>query len=419
MDYPYPKEGPRALGLDALFVRACRSPFLKRKLDQAGVGPECPADWESWWAIAPTTKEELRRLRSFEEEFCPIEREAVVEYWRSGGVTGRPFFYPRTATDIEASQEAFARGLRLAGVGPSDAFMCSLPIGIHPAGQQLARAAERIGAATLWAGAGNQTPSATQIELIHELGVTVWSGMASFGLHLAHLAEAAGRSLAESRVRVLVTTAEPLSHSKRELLAKLWGARVVDVFGLSEITLFGAECGRRPGHHIWCKNVFCEVLDPDTLRPAPRGAVGVLCVSAISPSEATPFLRWLSGDLVRLEQGCECSEKDEPRLVHSGRTTDFFKVKGVNLNHAEFEEALYRVPDLRDYQVLVTAGDRLQLRLECVDGSHAQVREAVDRLLAEQFGLRGDIAYVERGTIAKEDEKQVKARRFIDQRETT
>ena len=61
----------------------------------------------------------------------------------------------------------------------------------------------------------------------------------------------------------------------------------------------------------------------------------------------------------------------------------FFKVKGVNLNYAEFEEALYRVPDLRDYQVLVTAGDRLQLRLECVDGSAAQVREAVDRLLKE------------------------------------
>src|SRR6185436_4701234 len=104
--------------------------------------------------------------------------------------------YPRTARDLENSLAAFERCLRFAGVTAADTFMCSLPIGIHPAGQQTVRAAEQIGAAAIWAGAGSQTPSAAQVDLVHELGATVWCGMPSFGTNLGHIAEAAGRPLA-------------------------------------------------------------------------------------------------------------------------------------------------------------------------------------------------------------------------------
>ena len=413
---PYVQGGPRALGLERALARALRSPFMARKLGQAGIGLDDLVGWEGWLAIPPTTKDELRALRSFEEMFCISPRSDVVEFWRSGGVSGRPLFYPRTKLDVEESLVAFSRGLQLAGVTRGDTLMCSLPLGIHPAGQQMVRAAERLGAATLWAGAGNQTPSLTQIELIHELGVTVWCGMASFGLHLAHLADAAGRTLLQSKVRTVITTAEPLSESKRALLGALWSARVVDTFGMSELTLFGAECGRRAGCHIWSDHVFCEVLDPRSSQPVPPGEVGVLCVTGLRGTEATPFVRWLSGDMVRLEYGCACDEARHPRLVHSGRTTDFFKVKGVNLNHGELEDALYQVPDLRDYRVTVTRQDDLRIELECADGMVARVRQAVEDLFVHRFGVRAEIVPVARGTIVKSTEVEVKARRFIDQR---
>jgi phenylacetate-CoA ligase len=204
--------------------------------------PSLGIDWGQWLAIPPTTKEELRAIPSPEDELWIVRREDAVEFWRSGGVTGRPLFYPRTATDIAHSLEAFARCLAFAGVSRSDTFLCSLPIGVHPAGQQAVRAAEQIGAATVWAGAGNQTASLAQVDLVHDLGATVWCGMPSFGLHLAHLAEAAGRPVDRSAVHTLVTTAEALSRPKRAVLERLWGARVVDVFGMSEVTLMGAEC---------------------------------------------------------------------------------------------------------------------------------------------------------------------------------
>jgi phenylacetate-CoA ligase len=332
-------------------------------------------------------------------------------------VTGKPLFYPRSASDVDDSLAAFARNLRFAGLRAQDTFLCSLPIGIHPAGQQMVRAAELIGAATVWAGAGNQTPSATQIELLHDLGVTVWCGMASFGLQLAHLAEGEARPLAESGVHTVMTTAEMLSSSKRALLAKLWGARVVDLFGMSEIGLMGAECGRRPGLHVWRDDSFCEVLDPDTHAPVEVGAVGVLCVTPVSGGTAIPFVRWLSGDVVRMEYGCECEAADQPRVIHSGRTLSFFKVKGVNLGHPELEEALYAVSSLLDFRVLVEPGDRLLAEVECEAGESEAVRDRVEALFVRRFGVRAEVAMLARGTIARSLEGQLKAQRFVDRRE--
>ncbi|MGH7804010.1 MAG: phenylacetate--CoA ligase family protein, partial [Candidatus Binatia bacterium] len=312
--------------LERAAVRAWQAPFFRKKLQAAGFAPGTWLDWNRWRAIPPTTKDELRAMPSFSDEVLVAPRDEIAEYWRSGGVTGRPLFYPRTHADIEASLEGFANALRLCGVGGSDVFLCSLPIGIHPAGQQTARAAELLGAAAIWAGAGNQTPSAAQIELVHELRATVWCGMASFGLHLGHLAEAAGKSLADSAVHTVITTAEVLSPKKRELLERLWGARVLDMFGMSEVTLMGAECGRRPGLHVWRTHSFCEVLDEGTLEPVKPGEVGVLCVTPLRTGNAVPFLRWLSGDVVRIEEGCDCAHRDDPRLIHAGRTLAFFKV---------------------------------------------------------------------------------------------
>ena len=51
------------------------------------------------------------------------------------------------------------------------------------------------------------------------------------------------------------------------------------------------ECGRRPGLHAWKEVSFCEVLDPDGLRPVPPGEVGVLCVTPVAGGNALPFVR--------------------------------------------------------------------------------------------------------------------------------
>ena len=227
------------------------------------------------------------------------------------------------------------------GIGPGDLCHISFPLGVHPAGQVWARSAQLFGVGMIWVGAGNAYPSEAQLDLIQTLRPTVFIGMSSFALHLANLAEAKGIDLAASSVRKLVCSAETLSDAKREKLARLWGAEVFDVFGMSEAGLMGAESAAHDGIHIWTDMYFIEVVDPETGKSVPEGEIGTLCVTPLWTNHATPFLRWNSGDLVSFvpqSKGSGLYADLFPMIRHANRTTGFFKVRGVNVNHAEFED---------------------------------------------------------------------------------
>jgi phenylacetate-CoA ligase len=407
---------PEALGLDRVLESALAAPFHVRRGTSAGWDPGAPLSWERWLSIPPMSKDELRAVPYLVRDFCLTGPEDVSEFWRSGGVTGRPVFYPRTATDVEASLDAFTRTLRAAGLTRDDVLMVSLPIGIHPAGQQLARAAERLGAGVVWAGAGNQTPAAEQARLVRELGVTAWAGMPSFGLTLAELARDADAPLDVGPVGLLITTAEDLSDAKRDRLEKLWGARVVDVFGMSELTLLGVECGAAPGFHMWADVAYCEVLDEDTLRPVPDGEPGVLCVTPLTTGSCTPFVRWLSGDIVTMSRGCTCPLAAHPLVRHTGRLQSFFKIRGVNVGHVELEDLLLRQDAVADFRVVARDSTELLVDVECREGStdSSTAQQLADRI-RDAFGVRPAVRVVPRGTIDRLVAGQLKAQRFVSE----
>ena len=198
--------------------RALQSPFWKQRLPKLDL--ERVHEPDVWRHIPVLTKEALREIPAdrFHEEFCIAPRTQVVEYWRSGGATGRPLFYPRSAEDMETNIMAFERAWALIGATADDCAHISFPLGVHPVAHLYARAAINLGIGTVWCGAGSNTASDAQLELIGELKPTIWIGMASYGLHLANLAEVKGFDLKNSSVSKLLVAAEPLSPVKREKL---------------------------------------------------------------------------------------------------------------------------------------------------------------------------------------------------------
>src|SRR3989449_9979284 len=193
----------------------------------------CSRDWSSdvcssdlWRRIPVLTKEDLRQIppERFHDEFCIAPRTKVVEYWRSGGATGRPLFYPRSAEDMVTNIMAFERAWALIGATADDCAHISFPLGVHPVAHLYARAAINLGIGTVWCGAGTNTPSETQLELIEQLKPTIWIGMASYGLHLANLAEVRGFDLKSSSVTKLLVAAEPFAAVKRKTVQSACGA---------------------------------------------------------------------------------------------------------------------------------------------------------------------------------------------------
>ena len=381
---------------------------------------------EEWAKIPILDKDVLRNMsdREFYEDFCiaPEADDSIAEYWRSGGSTGRPLFYPRTHKDMTAALRSFSRVFACAGVELPARVHCSFPLGIHPVGQVMARSAERLGMGVLWAGAGTTTPSMLQLELMQRLQPDVWTGMSSYGLHLANLADAQGHDLASGPVKYVMCSAEPLSAAKREKLERMWGARVRDNFGMTEAGMMGAEDGDCDGFRLWTDMFHVEVVDPVTHAPLPDGEPGALVVTALQTNHCTPFLRWLSGDIVTLRHGVagEGAFSIFPVLKHAHRTAGFFKVRGVNLNHGEFEDFVFSDPSVNDFKCeAVSENDQDALRV-CIEVKRGVDAVATAQSLASRvkqvFELTPDVVVLETGTLAREFEASVKAPRMVDRR---
>jgi phenylacetate-CoA ligase len=404
-------------------AQARRAPFYRGRLEH--VDADRLDDPEEWRKIPLLDKDTLRKLddRAFYRDFCLPADDGIAEYWRSGGATGAPLFYPRSFADIEAAMVGFARIYDCTGCRRGGRAHVSFPLGIHPVGQMLARAAGMRGIAVNWAGAGATTPSALQLELIERLQPTIWMGMSSYGLHLANLAEARGLDLAARSVETVLCSAEALSDAKREKLARQWGARVRDTFGMTEAGMMGAEDEAGRGFRIWTDMFLIEVLDPRSHEPVKEGAVGALVVTPLWTNAITPFLRWSSGDLVTWQRGDDDSGPFSvfPLVKHAHRTSGFFKIRGININHADFEDFIFRNVDITDFKAEFVNERDLETLLVSIE-----VRRGVDPVAAAEhlkaavharFELTPRIVVVETGTLAKEFEASVKTPRFADRRQ--
>jgi phenylacetate-CoA ligase len=401
---------------------ARKAPFYQGKLDH--IREDRLDDPEEWAKIPIVDKETLRGIANDHtaSQFCIAGHEEIAEYWRSGGATGVPLFYPRTFMDMQYAYLQLARCWACAGVRAGDLCHMSFPLGVHPAGQLWARSANLADVGVIWVGSGANTPSVVQLELIQRLKPTIWMGMPSYGLHLANLAEAQGIDLANSRVRKVLVGAEALSNAKQEKLERMWGAEVNDLFGMTEIGILGGDSRLHAGFHIWTDQALFEVVDEATGLPVAEGEDGLMVITPLFINNATTFLRWSSGDIVSIRR---CEEDAGPFSVfpvmrHAHRTTGFFKIRGVNINHAELEDFMFRIPVVNDFRVeLITVADReiLKLMVEIKrDAEAASVSSRIADELRAAFEVRPEVEVLPLGTLAKEFEASVKAPRFLDRR---
>jgi len=404
--------------------RAKQSKFLAKRV--SGINPKKLDDPNEWGKIPVLTKDELRKLSTeeFYRDFCIAGFDRAVEFWRSGGATGKPLFYPRSAADMRTMLGvAFRRIWPCIGATAKDTLHVSFPLGIHPVGQLAPRSAEMEGLATVWAGAGTTTPSEVQLELILSLRPTIVAAMPSYALHLANVAESRGIDLAGSSVKKLLVSAEPLTEAKRAKLARSWGAAVYNSFGMTEGAMTSVERHGLGQMIAWTDLFFLEVIDSTTGKPVAPGEAGALVMTPLWSNEITPFLRWLTGDIVRIAPQKKTGDPFSvfPILEHALRTEGFFKIRGVNINHGDLEDFMFGQGAVQDFKgEAVTAADgqdHLRLLVELRRGADAF---AVTRALADAVKLKFEqacqIEILAAGTLAQEFEKSVKAPRFVDKR---
>jgi phenylacetate-CoA ligase len=287
-------------------AQAAKSPYYAAKFKEAGIDPEDVASRDDVAKLPLTTKEDLRL--SYPAGMLTVKPEEVVRMHTSSGTTGKPTAIFHTREDIENWAELMARCLGMAGATPTDIFQNMTGYGLFTGGLGLHYGAERLGMWVIPAGAGN---TARQIMLIRDFHVTIIHATPSYAMHVAERMVQEGDDPSSLGLKIGVLGAEPYTEEMRLKLQDLYGFRVFNSYGLSEMNGPGVafECPYQNGMHIWEDSYLVEVLNPETLAPVRPGEVGELVLTTLRRT-AMPLIRYRTRDLTRIVKGdCKCGLK--------------------------------------------------------------------------------------------------------------
>jgi len=153
----------------------------------------------------------------------------------------------------------------------------------------------------------------------------------SVALFAAHARER-GISLQSPDLRVVCTTGEPLYPHQRALIADVFKVPVANEFGSRDI---GFTAHETPANEmlLMSESIILEVLDSDG-KPVAAGELGEAVMTGLC-SEAQPFIRYRTGDMVRLaSEPASCGRGLHMIGEIGGRSTDFIVRSDGSIMHA-------------------------------------------------------------------------------------
>lgn len=303
-----------------------------------------------------TTADDLRENEM--DLLCvkPGEISRIVTL-NTGGSTGKPKRIYFTEEDQQLTVDFFEHGMQLMA-DSSDNVLILMPARMPGSiGRLLSQGIKNFGASTIEYGLPDMKPAELTdsktaeeaekiLELIKQENVT---GIVALPTHMAMLAEVMQRkcrsilkqanipevsndicrrefaknigtvcsnesclsedSLYEriSSVKWVLLSAEYISKQHTEKIAKAFNCKVYEHYGMTEMGLGCAvSCGCGEGYHVRETDLYIEIIDPKTGKPAEDGQAGEIVFTTLT-RKGMPFIRYRTGDCSRwITESCSC-----------------------------------------------------------------------------------------------------------------
>lgn len=399
--------------------------FYRRRMDEAGVSPSDIHGIEDISKLPFMTKQDLRDNYPTGTFAAPMR--SIVRFHASSGTTGKPIVAGYTQHDLDCWSEGVARVLTAAGAGQDDRIQVSYGYGLFTGGLGAHDGATKIGAAVLPTSAGN---TSKQLMLMKDLQTTALCCTPSYALFLAEAIEnSKDVDLKDMALKRGFFGAEPWTENMRRELETKLGIKAYDIYGLTEVSGpgVGGECEYQDGTHLWEDMFFPEIINPETLAPAPHGEMGELVFTTLT-KEGMPVIRYRTRDLTSLNyERCRCGRTMVRMGRILGRSDDMMIIRGVNVFPSTIESVILEIPEFTgQYFVNVdrvnnvdTFDIDVELRPEVYQDDPSHIFKLKDRLvgrLVSVLGIRPVIHIVEPGTIER---SQGKAKHVCDKRKFT
>ncbi len=353
---------------------ALKSPMYKKRLGELGITADSINCVEDIRKIPFTTKNDLRNNYPF--GLVGGDLKDAIRIHSSSGTTGHPTVVAYSRHDIESWANMIARSMYMVGCRNTDVFQNSSGYGMFTGGLGFQYGAEKLGAVTLPAGAGN---SKRQIMFIKDFGTTCLHAIPSYAIRLAEVFKEEGVDPRSTKLRTLFIGAEPHTEEQRRRIERLLGVKAYNSFGMTEMNGPGVafECKEQNGMHVWEDNYIIEIIDPDTLEPVPDGEMGEMVLTTLD-RDMMPILRYRTRDLTRIITGeCPCGRTHRRIDRIKGRTDDMFIIKGVNVFPMQVEKILVKYPGL---------GSNYLITLETIDNNDVMTVEVeLDDIISDAY----------------------------------
>lgn len=373
-------------------------------------------DFEDLKRLPFTTKKELAQDQI---DNAPLGRnhsyptESYIRYHQTSGTTGRPL----KVLDTEQSWDWWARCwsevLKSSGVTKSDVCYLAFSFGPFVGFWAAHEGIQKLGALAI---PGGTMSSEQRLQSMLDNNATVLLCTPSYALRLAEVAEQLGLDIKNSSIRTIITAGEPGGSvpSTRSQIEKLWGAKLYDHIGMTEMGAYGYSCKEQKGMHVNESEFIVEIINPDTLEHVAPGEQGELVLTNLG-RYGYPMIRYRTGDAVIYQtETCACGNNNlflPGGIV--GRTDDMVSIRGVNIYPTSLEAIVREFIEIKEFRIVYYTEDELhQVKLQ-IEGPETVVKPLA-KLLRQRIGLRIEVERVEENTLPR---FEMKAKRILDQRE--
>jgi phenylacetate-CoA ligase len=398
------------------------SSYYRRRLAAAGVDPASVRSVDELVRLPFSSKDELRHEQATNKplgEYRCAPMEEIVRIHGTSGTTGRMLLTGLTANDVSLVAECGARSLWAAGMRPDDVVFHVFNYSVYSGGVTDHLSAEHLGAAVMPIGVGQ---SKLFVELAEQADPTAVHSTPSYPLYLARkMRTEMKRDPHELGLKKGFFGGEPgagIPAVQQQLRDEL-GLEPFDAnYGMSEVvSLFAAECDQRDGLHFCGQGaIIVELIQPDSgqVLPLATGVEGELVYTSIN-REATPLLRYRSGDVAHIISSAPCAcGRTSFRFRIMGRSDDMLWVRGVNVFPRAVEQlmAAMRPRTTGNFQIIVPgpgALDHLTLRVEHgADVTKAELpglARALQEACSEQLRAPAQVTLVPPGSLPVSERK--------------
>lgn len=343
----------------------------------------------------------------------PLDRYCRL-HQTSGTSTGHPLRWLDTPESWEWLLGCWRVSFAFMDLSPRDKVFFPFSFGPFLGFWSAFEAATRAG--FLCIPAGGMTSTA-RLRFLIEHQCTIVFATPTYALHLAELATAEGIDLAKSAVRTLVVAGEPGGSiaTTRSRIEAVWGARVLDHYGMTEVGPVAIEAVDQPGMMYLLESEYlAEVLTPGGDSPTPDGELGELVITNLGRS-GSPLIRYRTGDLVRIATSPDPRGRTWRRLEGgiTGRIDDMIHVRGNNLYASAIEAIIRRFPQAIEYRIVIDRSGPLpdlRIEVEPTSGDGSDLAEAVGRAVRDELLFRVDVRAVPPNSLPR---FEMKARRVI------